>query len=254
MQAERTHSPVQPIFRETRFSGQLVGEDMVKMSKSQPRVRIAFSSPTSLLLLFLPVFSARKIEIAAQNAPKVTPQDLTNSLEDPKTIQFRPYFSAGVPRSGVSKDELTFGFALTTLRHRSLALRPVRVVEFVKVPRCPVDLGEFGRVVARWRRNANPEKCRIYRRVYRLVLQSWDTANKPTQLADYSVCTTWGIKDKYIYLLYVLRKRLDYPALKRAVATSALASKFPPWAMRTRATAILSLMCKSAASAGLTKT
>jgi len=23
------------------------------------------------------------------------------------------------------------------------------------------------------------------------ILQSWDTANKPTQLADYSVCTTW---------------------------------------------------------------
>jgi len=24
------------------------------------------------------------------------------------------------------------------------------------------------------------------------VVQSWDTANKPTQLSDYSVCTTWG--------------------------------------------------------------
>jgi predicted phage terminase large subunit-like protein len=48
-------------------------------------------------------------------------------------------------------------------------------------------------------------------------LQSWDTANKPTQLSDYSVCTTWGIKDKRLYLLHVLRKRLDYPGLKRAV-------------------------------------
>jgi len=24
------------------------------------------------------------------------------------------------------------------------------------------------------------------------IIQSWDTANKPTELADYSVCTTWG--------------------------------------------------------------
>lgn len=53
------------------------------------------------------------------------------------------------------------------------------------------------------------------------ILQSWDTASKPTQLADYSVCTTWGIKDKHIYLLHVLRKRLDYPALKRAVIEQA---------------------------------
>lgn len=56
-----------------------------------------------------------------------------------------------------------------------------------------------------------------------LVLQSWDTANKPTELADYSVCTTWGVKDKHIYLLHVLRKRLDYPFLKRAVVEQAYA-------------------------------
>jgi predicted phage terminase large subunit-like protein len=49
------------------------------------------------------------------------------------------------------------------------------------------------------------------------VIQSWDTANKPGDLNDYSVCTTWGIKDKRIYLLNVFRKKLDYPGLKRAV-------------------------------------
>src|SRR3984893_8648980 len=50
-----------------------------------------------------------------------------------------------------------------------------------------------------------------------LVVQSWDTANKATDLSDYSVCTTWGIKGKNLYLLSVLRKRLEYPDLKRAV-------------------------------------
>jgi predicted phage terminase large subunit-like protein len=54
-----------------------------------------------------------------------------------------------------------------------------------------------------------------------LVFQSWDTANKPTELSDYSVCTTWGVKDKRIYLLHVLRRRMDYPALKRAVSEQA---------------------------------
>jgi hypothetical protein len=49
------------------------------------------------------------------------------------------------------------------------------------------------------------------------VIQSWDTANKATELSDYSVCTTWGIKQERIYLRYVLRKRMGYPDLKRAV-------------------------------------
>jgi len=49
------------------------------------------------------------------------------------------------------------------------------------------------------------------------IIQSWDTANKPTDLSDYSVCTTWGLKDNRYYLLNVFRKRRDYPSLKRAV-------------------------------------
>jgi predicted phage terminase large subunit-like protein len=49
------------------------------------------------------------------------------------------------------------------------------------------------------------------------VVQSWDTANKASELSDYSVCTTWGVKDKKAYLLHVLRKRLDYPDLKRTM-------------------------------------
>ena len=48
-------------------------------------------------------------------------------------------------------------------------------------------------------------------------MQSWDTANKATELSDFSVCTTWGIKGKDLYLLNLLRRRLEYPALKRAV-------------------------------------
>jgi predicted phage terminase large subunit-like protein len=55
------------------------------------------------------------------------------------------------------------------------------------------------------------------------MLQSWDTANKESDLADFTVCTTWGIKDKGIYLLNVLRKRMDYPTLKCAVIEQAMA-------------------------------
>ena len=47
-------------------------------------------------------------------------------------------------------------------------------------------------------------------------MQSWDT-NKASELSDFSVCTTWGIKGKEHYLLHVLRRRMECPELKRAV-------------------------------------
>jgi predicted phage terminase large subunit-like protein len=56
---------------------------------------------------------------------------------------------------------------------------------------------------------------------FEMTFQSWDTANKPTELSDYSVCTTWGAKEKHVYLLHVFRKRLGYPELKRAVLEQA---------------------------------
>src|SRR3984893_4857302 len=49
------------------------------------------------------------------------------------------------------------------------------------------------------------------------IVQSWDTANKATELSDFSVCTTCGVRGKNLYLLGLLRQRLAYPALKRAV-------------------------------------
>ncbi len=49
------------------------------------------------------------------------------------------------------------------------------------------------------------------------VVQSWDTANKAGELNDYSVGTIWGVSDGRFYLLEVIRKRLNYPDLRRTV-------------------------------------
>ena len=54
---------------------------------------------------------------------------------------------------------------------------------------------------------------------FETVFQSWDTANKPTEWSNCSVCTTWGAKNKH--LLNVFRKRLGYPDLKRGVRDQA---------------------------------
>ena len=61
---------------------------------------------------------------------------------------------------------------------------------------------------------------------FQMIIQSWDTANKPSELSDYSVCTTWGVNGKDIYLLHVFRKRMDYPELKRMIRE--LANMFQP--------------------------
>jgi len=49
------------------------------------------------------------------------------------------------------------------------------------------------------------------------IIQSWDTANKDTELSNFSVCTTWGLKGRKLFLLNVYRRKLDFPNLKKAV-------------------------------------
>jgi predicted phage terminase large subunit-like protein len=49
------------------------------------------------------------------------------------------------------------------------------------------------------------------------VVQSWDTATKGNELNDYSVGTTWLMKDGKHYLIDVIRQQCDYPTLRRLV-------------------------------------
>lgn len=53
------------------------------------------------------------------------------------------------------------------------------------------------------------------------IIQSWDTASKAGLLNDYSVCTTWALIGERIYLVDVVRERLEFPALKRRVMEDA---------------------------------
>lgn len=55
------------------------------------------------------------------------------------------------------------------------------------------------------------------RSFFHKIVQSWDTASGEGPRSDYSVCTTWGYREGDWWLLDVLRKRLAYPDLKRAV-------------------------------------
>ena len=52
------------------------------------------------------------------------------------------------------------------------------------------------------------------------IVQSWDTANKASELADYSVCTTWGVKEKQFLSAQRLPQEIE---LSRAQARRARA-------------------------------
>jgi predicted phage terminase large subunit-like protein len=57
----------------------------------------------------------------------------------------------------------------------------------------------------------------LERHEYCSIIQSWDTALSDEPTADCSVCTTWGFFDRRWHLLDVLRERLAFPDLRRAV-------------------------------------
>jgi predicted phage terminase large subunit-like protein len=54
-----------------------------------------------------------------------------------------------------------------------------------------------------------------------LVVQSWDIAMATSEANDYSVCTTWRVAKSDYYLIDVYRARLQYPDLRRTIASMA---------------------------------
>jgi len=61
---------------------------------------------------------------------------------------------------------------------------------------------------------------------FRKIIQSWDTGMKAAEVNDPSVCTTWGETETGYYLLEVLRRRMEYPDLRRMAES--LAAKWKP--------------------------
>ncbi|MBC7578520.1 MAG: phage terminase large subunit [Tardiphaga sp.] len=108
------------------------------------------------------------------------------------------------------------------------AREPLEILEELKT-----DMGSFS-FAAQYQQDPVPAEGNIIQRSwiaryvrselppFNQIVQSWDTASKGSEIHDFSVCTTWGItKDRHIYLLHVLRRRLTYPDLKRAAREQA---------------------------------
>ena len=52
------------------------------------------------------------------------------------------------------------------------------------------------------------------------IIISWDTALSSAQLADYSACVVLLLQEEKIFVLDVLRARLEYPDLRRTVIST----------------------------------
>ena len=53
------------------------------------------------------------------------------------------------------------------------------------------------------------------------IVQSWDTASKAEEANDYSVCTTWLVRDSNAWLINLHRAKLEFPELRRRVEIEA---------------------------------
>ncbi|MEW9921836.1 phage terminase large subunit [Marimonas sp. MJW-29] len=51
------------------------------------------------------------------------------------------------------------------------------------------------------------------------IIQSWDTASKAEEANDWSVCTTWLVRDQMAWLVDVCRARLEFPELRRRIVS-----------------------------------
>ena len=52
---------------------------------------------------------------------------------------------------------------------------------------------------------------------FEAIVQSWDPAVIDTETAAFSVCPPWGILGRKLYLLDVLRKRLEFHKIETAI-------------------------------------
>ena len=152
--------------------------------------------------------------------------DLTGHL-----LEKGGWYHASLPQVAEEKTVIDFG-RVKMIRQPGDPLHPARE-DAEAIERLKSDIGSYawagqyqqrpvpaegGMCKAHWlqRYERREEK-------YLRVVQSWDTAVKPKQINDPSVCTTWGERHGGWDLLQVLVRRLEYPDLKSLVVSQASA-------------------------------
>src|SRR3974390_2869881 len=166
----------------------------------------AVSDGTDFCLIFAPSRATMSQKSSLRKIPQSVSQLLTGNTYDILT----PYGRKRIQRN---KGEFLHPalVSLATLETQRRAMTEYNfTAQYQQNPQPP-----SGIIVKReWLRfygpNEKPER-------FDQIVESWDTANKDSELANFSVCTTWGVKGQHLYLLDVYRRKVDFPDLKRAV-------------------------------------
>lgn len=143
------------------------------------------------------------------------------------------YHHLNLPAIAVRDEEIDIGPGRKWQRRKGDVLCPVRepreILEDIRI--------EMGNAVfsAQYQQDPTPpggnriqwkwfgqyDAVNIDRASFQCVIQSWDTAMTGEPTSDFSVGTTWGYRDGNWHLLDLVRRRLDFPDLKRAVIGAA---------------------------------
>jgi predicted phage terminase large subunit-like protein len=181
---------------------------------------------------------------------------LSSRLDDPKTgaivviaqrlhqgdligrlIEQGGWQSLELPAIADKAQKIPIGTGVHWSRQPGELLHPERVGE-AEIEQLKRELGTYNFEAQYQQRPVPPEGnlvklrwfdryyCPLPDHAYEAVVQSWDTAMVPGVANDYSVCTTWGIRARSLYLLDVFRGQLDYPSLRKKVIE--LRQKFKP--------------------------
>ena len=138
--------------------------------------------------------------------------DLPAIAEEPVTISLGKGKSIHRPEGHLLHPER---LPRTLLEQRRIALGSY--VFAAQYQQRPAPLGG-GIVKWKWfqRYGAAPQRLSSDR-----LIQSWDTASKAAESNDYSVCTTWLVRNDQAWLLNIYRQRLEFPDLQRKIISLA---------------------------------
>ena len=163
-----------------------------------------------------------------QRGPVVSIQQRLHEDDLPAYLLEKGFEHLNLPAIGEKEERIALGRGLVHLRKPGDLLNPTRE-DMATLERLRQELGPAvfaaqyqqdpvapGGNLLRWEwfktYDVMPERS-----AFQKIVQSWDTGMSAAPTSDWSVCTTWGFRDRKWYLVDVFRRRLDYPDLRAAV-------------------------------------